>query len=203
MSPINGFSPRSLRRYIFAFIDGLLILIAILAGEYLRFGWGREILRVDYLAGKIMLIVAVIQVTFYYFDLYEPKSFRQRIGMGVLLLKALATSCIILGLASYSMPFLALGRGVLTITVSALFLLVLSWRVIFPWIISNKIFKERLLIIGTGVLSRKIQEEILENGQDTFEIVGYIDESRQRKNSEHDGYREFQRDLFPLQKSPN
>ncbi|MCX5908663.1 MAG: hypothetical protein NTY64_16180, partial [Deltaproteobacteria bacterium] len=129
--------------------------------------------------------------------------FRQRIEMGVLLLKALATSCIILGLASYALPFLALGRGVLTITLSALFLLVLSWRVIFPWIISNKIFKERILIIGTGVLSRKIRKEILENGQDTFEIVGYIDESGQRKNIEHDGYREFQRDLFPLQKRPS
>jgi len=42
------------------------------------------------------------------------------------------------------------------------------------------VFKERILIIGTGELAKSIQKEILENGQDSFEIVGFVDERRER-----------------------
>jgi FlaA1/EpsC-like NDP-sugar epimerase len=41
-------------------------------------------------------------------------------------------------------------------------------------------FKERILIIGTGEMAKKIKEELLENGHDGFEIVGFVDESRDK-----------------------
>jgi hypothetical protein len=58
------------------------------------------------------------------------------------------------------------------------------------------------LIIGTGDLAQKIQKEILQNGQETFEIVGFIGERSESvgKNSVPDDYRELRPDLFNLPK---
>ncbi len=202
MSGTNGFSPRSWHSYIFAFIDGLLIIAAIFIGESIRYGWGMDIFQTDHLFAKIMLIVAVVQVTFYYFDLYEPRIFREKIKMGILLLEALAISCVFLALAYYAIRFWAFGRGIFSISFLFIFLLSLLWRIIYLWTTSRGIFKERVLIIGTGILAKKVGREILEKGQDAFEIVGYIGEQGRWAGSavESDDHREFQPDLFHLRR---
>ena len=41
---------------------------------------------------------------------------------------------------------------------------------------SEKMVKERILIVGTGELSRKIVGDIYENGRDGFEIIGFVEE---------------------------
>ena len=40
--------------------------------------------------------------------------------------------------------------------------------------------KEKILIIGTGELAKKVKSEILDNGYEGFEIVGFIDENRDK-----------------------
>jgi FlaA1/EpsC-like NDP-sugar epimerase len=189
--------------WIFTFVDGLLILSSILLGGILRFGGGKGMVyQADYLVWKIMLIVLVIQTVMYYFDLYEFKSFRGKIKMGVLMLEALGVSSIILAVIYYFAPVLAIGRGIFTISLLTIFLMNIAWRLIYPWIVNKSIFKEKILIVGTGDLARKIQKEILQNGQDGYEIIGIISEGSEKhgKDNVPDDHRELQPDSINLQR---
>jgi FlaA1/EpsC-like NDP-sugar epimerase len=55
-----------------------------------------------------------------------------------------------------------------------------SWRVLYSFALKSWGSKEKILIIGTGELAKKIKSEILDNGYEGFEIVGFIDENRDK-----------------------
>lgn len=199
----NGYSFRSARNLSFALADGCLILLSILLGSWIRF-WGREdqLLQVEYLPQKIMLVVAVVQIVFYYFDLYEFKSLRSRMKTGILTLEALGVSSVLLSVAYFAVPSLALGRGVFIISFLMILALTFFWRNLYPWIVEKSIFKERILIIGIGELAQKVQDEVSEHGQGAFEIVGFVAEAGERVGEKigSEDYRGFQPDLFHLQR---
>jgi len=179
MFGLNGNRFRVLN-VLFALIDSLLVFGACLIAIYVGFGKVKTTLTgADYPVLKIMLIVCVIQLAFYYFDLYELNTCRKRKRMLVLLFEAIVASTVVLGVVYYLVPFLEIGRksfaGSLVLTVVFAFL----WRLTFIAWSKTKAMKERVLIIGTGSLAMKIKKEIAENGYDGFEIVGYVNENRE------------------------
>ena len=206
MSLSSGYSNKSFLNMIMAFVDGVLILGGIIIGNLIRFG-GQEsrIIFLQDWALKAIIIVAVIQISFYYFDLYEFKSLRERTKMGILLLESMGISSIVLAVIYYFIPSLSVWRGVFLLTLAFIFFLTFGWRLFYPWIMSSKLFKERVLVIGTGELAKKINKEIHENGQDAFEIVGFVDEGRDRIGERigSGDYRGLQPDLFHLQRREN
>jgi FlaA1/EpsC-like NDP-sugar epimerase len=168
-------------RFLLPFIDGFIILFGVLMGGVIRFWKGENnIIPVENLFLKVMLIVLVIQTALYYFDLYELRNFRERKKTLILLLEALGASSIFLAIIYYSIPSLAIGRGILTISAGMIFLMAFLLRLLYFWAANKDIFKERVLIIGTGDLAQKIRKEILENGENSFEIVGFVDERREK-----------------------
>jgi len=179
MFKINGF--RTSPGWLFGFMDSLLILGGILSGALLRFrGEGDFIYRVDHFVPKVMLVVLVFQVVFYYFDLYDSKSFMERKRMGIIFLGAIGVSSIILAAIYYIIPFFMLGRGIIAISLFFILIFTYSWRVFYSYTLKAWASKERILIIGTGELAKKIKKEILDNGYEGFEIVGFIDENRDK-----------------------
>jgi len=176
---MNGF--RSSPGWLFGFIDSFLILIGVLLGCYFRF-WkdGGFIYRVDNLVLKAMFIVLVIQIVFYYFDLYDSKNFREKKRMGFLLLGSLGVSTVFLAVIYYLFPFLTVGRGIFAISLFLILIFTYSGRVLYSYALKSWGSKEKILIIGTGELAKKIRSEILDNGYEGFEIVGFIDENRDK-----------------------
>jgi FlaA1/EpsC-like NDP-sugar epimerase len=182
MNGMNGMNGTSGRRYhpaslFFALVDGLLILTGVLAGLSLRFWnltWSN--LDVQYLTLKITFFVLVVQLAFYYFDLYEFRCFREKKRMAVLLLESLGASSIVLAVLYYLIPHFVIGRGVFAVSICFILCVAFVWRVCFAHFSKAKFFKERVLIIGTGDLAKKIKEEISDNAYDSFEILGFIDE---------------------------
>jgi len=63
------------------------------------------------------------------------------------------------------------------------FLFTFLWRLFYSTILKALVNKEKVLIVGTGDLAKKIRGEILENGYDGFEIVGFIDETSDKIGS--------------------
>ncbi|MGQ9695977.1 MAG: nucleoside-diphosphate sugar epimerase/dehydratase [Thermodesulfobacteriota bacterium] len=199
---MNSYSQPSLSGFIFAFIEGLLIIVAIFLGNFLRLGWEWKgsFSEAEFLTWKIMLAVLIMQVSFYYFDLYEFRNFKERTKTAVFLLESLAVSSIVLAVIYYILPDLAFGRGVFVISIFLVFLFSLMWRIFYPRIFGNYIFKEKVLIVGTGELAQKIQKEIEKNGQSLYEIVGFVGENG-RKVEERlfsGDYWGFQPDFFHL-----
>jgi FlaA1/EpsC-like NDP-sugar epimerase len=181
MAGINGYRFRSPTSLIIVFIDGLLILSGVLIGTYIRL-WGSAtyFLEAKYITLKLMLPVLVIQMAFYYFDLYDLNNLRERKTMAILLLGSLGVSSIFLALIYYLIPSFVIGRGIFAISLSLIFLFTFVWRLLYVRLSKVRAFKEKILIIGTGELAKRIKKEILENGNDGFEIIGFVDETREK-----------------------
>ncbi len=175
----NGFRS-SIGRF-FVFIDSLLILTGVALGNYLRFYRGGFSLNSpETPVLQWMVMVFVIQICFYYFDLYDLKIFKQLKRLGLLIIGALIVSTIILALIYYLIPPLALGRGVFIISLFLIMVFAFNWRITYVHLLKPWVTKEKILIIGTGELAQKIKHEILDNGHEGFEIVGFIDENRDK-----------------------
>jgi len=173
----NGF--RSSPGWLFGLMDSFLILMGILLGSYFRLrGDYGFIYNENYLVLRMMLIVLVVQLGFYYFDLYDSKIIRERKKMGFLLLGSLGVSTICLAVIYYLIPFLTMGRGIFAISLFLILIFTYSWRLLY--LLKSLGPKEKILIIGTGELAKKIRGEILDNGYEGFEIVGFIDENRDK-----------------------
>jgi FlaA1/EpsC-like NDP-sugar epimerase len=164
---------------LFALIDSLLIFGACLIANYTGFGGGRVNPAVnDYSVLNILLIVCVIQLAFYYFDLYDANTCRGRKRMLILMLEAIVASSVVLGVTYYFVPFLGISRKVFAFALVLTLVFTFLWRLIFIAWSKTKALKERVLIIGTGSLAMKIKKEISENGYVDFDIVGFVDENR-------------------------
>ena len=179
MFGLNGNRYRALN-VLFALIDSLLVFGACLIGNYAGFGGGKiNPPGTDYPVLKIMLIVCVVQLVFYYFDLYDLNTCRERKRMLILMLEAIVASCVVLGVIYYLVPFLGIGREGFGVSLVLTLVFAFMWRLIFIAWSKTKALKERVLIIGTGSLAMKIKKEISEKGYEVFEIVGFVDENRQ------------------------
>ena len=179
MFGLNGNRFRMLN-VLFALVDSLLVfgasLIAIYAGSI---GEKTSPPESVYPVLKIMLIVCVIQLAFYYFDLYELNTCRERKKMLILMLEAIVASTLVLGVVYYFGPSFEIGREGFGVTLILIFVFGLMWRLVFIAWSQTKSMKERVLIVGTGSLAKKIEKEISEHGYEGFEIVGFVDEQRE------------------------
>lgn len=180
MIALNG-NRHQVSRLVFALIDALLILTGLLLGIFLRvLADPHYVLLSKYLVPKILLKVFLIQMAFYYFDLYDSRIFSERKKTLILLIESLVASGILLAFLYYVFDFLEIGRGVFFSGFTLVFLFTFSWRLAYGRIFKSRAFRERVLIVGTGPLARKISREITENGYEGFEIVGFVDENRER-----------------------
>ncbi len=177
---MHEYSGHSKINYLCAFLDGIFIVGSVAACDLLLWGAGEVYFFItENLQYKVIAFVSIIQITFYYFDLYEVRSFQNRIRMGLELLEALLVSSVCLGILYYFMPFLGIGRKIFLLSFVMIFLLTFSLRFFSPWLTKKSPFKERILIVGTGAWAHKIVEEIHKNYRDSFEIVGFVDEKRE------------------------
>ena len=179
MFGLNGNRYRVLN-VLFALVDCLLVFGACLIANYMGLGGGKiNPPGADHIVLKIMLIVCVIQLAFYYFDLYDANTCRGRKRMLILMLEAIVASSVVLGVVYYLVPFLGIAREVFAVSLILTLVFAFLWRLTFIAWSKTKALKERVLIIGTGSLAKKIKKEISENGYEGFEIVGFVDENRE------------------------
>ena len=201
-----SFNHRSTMNYIFAFVDGVLVLTAMLLAGIIHPSVMDSMFRTEfYPVGKIMLVVVVVEITYFYLDLIDLKFIRGRIQMSLQLCKALGVYSVILVVIYFIFPAIAIGHRALLVSLGLIFLMTFFWRLLYPWIASNGLFKERVLIVGTGNLARQIYKEMGEHGLDAYEIVGFVDENGKRigEKIRPDDHRGLQANLFHLQNLSN
>ena len=152
-----------------------------------------------------MLVVFVVALTHFYLDLSDLKFIRGRIQMSWQLCKALGVYALTLVVIYFMFPIVAMSHKTLFASLGLIFLVTFSWRLLYPWVSANALFKERVLIIGTGNLARQICKEMGENGLDAYEIVGFVDENGKRigEKIRPDDHRGLQANLFHLQNLSN
>ncbi|HRR39797.1 MAG TPA: hypothetical protein P5244_01050 [Syntrophales bacterium] len=201
-SGMSRFSHRTTLGLAFAFVDSIFVMLSVFLSTWiLTRQTGTVLLDSDQPTLKIMFLIVIVQVAFYYLDLHELRNFRERIWVAVQIVKALLVASVILVVGYFIFPDAALDRRVFGVSMLMVFYTALFWRIFFHWITDKALFKERVLIVGSGSSALNIQKQIMDHGQDAYEIVGFVDEKGERIGQRAGAGRDrgLQADLFHLQ----
>jgi sugar transferase (PEP-CTERM system associated) len=170
-----------IRKIAFFFLESVFIAGMVILGAYLRFlGDPISFYTYEYLILKALLIVACVQLSLYYFDLYDLKVFRSNIELGIRLLQSLGVSSILLAVLYYLFPFLIIGRGIFLISLVFMGAIIVSWRILYNHILRMRQLDQKIMIVGSGLLAKNIAKEIVERVDTGFKIVGFITENPER-----------------------
>jgi sugar transferase (PEP-CTERM system associated) len=151
---------------------------AVIIATSLRFGPQRanEILVSENGIFKILLIVAIAQISLYYADLYDLRVASDRRELYTRLIQALASTSFALALLYFWLPDLMVGRGVFLIAAVLVVAIVVGWRVVFEWLSGRVGPRERLLLVGTSAAAQALARELFEARHELgVEITGFID----------------------------
>ena len=169
------------RKIAFFFLESVFIGGMVILGAYLRFlGNPAGFYQYEYLILKAFLIAACVQLSLYYFDLYDLKAFRSNIELGIRLLQSLGVSSILLAFLYYLFPLLIIGRGIFLISLGFMGAIIVSWRIIYNHILKTRQFDQKILIIGSGPLAKNIAKEIVERVDTGFKVIGFITDHSER-----------------------
>jgi sugar transferase (PEP-CTERM system associated) len=157
--------------------EALLITLAVAAAVYVRLPgeeW-RAFVAEDGFA-KTLLLVGITQACLYYADLYDLRVVSDRRELFIRLLQALGAASFILAGVYYWLPAIFIGRGVFTIAVALIVVLVGGWRLLYDWIGRHMAPRERLLIVGTSAAAVSLARELYDRHQELgVSIVGFVD----------------------------
>jgi len=169
------------RKLAFFFLESIFILGMVVLGAYLRFlGDIASFSSYESLFLKALLIVASVQLSLYYFDLYDLKIFRSNIELGIRLLQSLGVSTIVLAVLYYLFPFLIVGRGIFIFSLGFIGAAIVSWRLVYNHILKTKQLDQKIMIVGLGLLAKSIAREIIEKGDTGFKVIGFITDNPER-----------------------
>ncbi len=109
---------------------------------------------------KIILISWICQTCLYYNDLYDFKITDSFSELSTRLLQALGASAIILAGIYAVFPNASIGLRVFVISIAFDIVFIVSWRLMYTLILNRRIFDEKIILMGSGELSRNIFNEV-------------------------------------------
>lgn len=157
--------------------ETMLLVSAVLLSARLLLGsdtW--TVLAMDSGLLRVLLIVLVCQVCLHYVDLYDLRSIENTRDLAVRLVRAVAATSVILGVAYWLFPLWIIERGVFLLSAVMTIWLVIAWRMTFAWVTSHLAPRERLLLVGTCPSAVVLARELFERRQELgVDIVGFVD----------------------------
>jgi sugar transferase (PEP-CTERM system associated) len=124
---------------------------------------------------KIAAITIVSLILSYYFDLYEPSIVSGRLQIYFRVLLVLGFDCFILSAFLLVDPDVAIGPYVYVLGFGLLAPSLIVMRRVYEWVAGQKIFRERVYILGSGHYARSIVEAIRARPDIGLEVVGWED----------------------------
>lgn len=167
---------------ILAITESALVLVSIALAAWVRFGNLADTswyLSRPYAAVQIGVPVLICGVCLYYNDLYDLQIVARRAELVVHLMQALGMTALILACLYYSLPDLALDRGVSALAAVLIFLSLLIWRLAVD---AGDFMRpvHRVLIAGTGAGGIRLVRGILAHPELNLKVVGFLDETGER-----------------------
>src|SRR5712692_5458960 len=169
-------SPKSL---LLMFIEGVLIALALLCAMRLRF-WNspdemEALVHFPDIAIQGLVIVIIVQLCFYYSDLYNLNVLRGRSEQLICLGQSLGSACLVLGALYYIFPGLLIGRGTFLISVFLVAAFVTINRVLLDqaWQIAAP--KQNILILGTREMALNVARELKARDDLNINLVGFLE----------------------------
>jgi len=170
-----------IHKLFFFFLESLFILGMVVLGAYLRFfSDPGSFSNYEGLFPKALLIVALVQLCLYHFDLYDLRIFRSNLELSIRLLQSLGVFSILLAAIYYLFPVVIIGRGIFLVSLIFMGMVIVFWRILYNHILRTKRLDQKIMIIGTGPLAKNIAKDIIEKGDTGFTVIGFITDSPER-----------------------
>ena len=158
-------------------LDGVTLTLAFFAATYLRFDQSVDnVLAYENLLAKAILNTLVMQLCFYYTDLYEDWPLQRPLETALRFGQAFMAGLIALLAIYYVLPPLKVGRGILALYLALSFFAVLSIRALYRWLGEEETLAENLIILGTGSTAQKVAREILKRRPWSVRVLGFLAE---------------------------
>lgn len=179
MAKIGG---QSIPQYTILLISSevVLILMALIIAMMVRLPatvslWGHLVSNGT--LWRLMFVVLVCELAFYYHDLYDSQMARSIGRTLIQLLQALGIALMVLGIAYYINTKLSPGRGIAIIASPAIIVLVISWRFSLKVVKLRIRAAERILLAGTGSIGLKLVRELQLRPELNYEVIGVLSEN--------------------------
>lgn len=156
--------------------EGLLVLAAFWTATVLWFGQDADLaLAYDHGLPAILLGTLVCMLCMYYYDLYESEVLLNGREVLTRLVQVLGTVCIVLALVYFAYPPVQVGRGPFVLWILLGGGALLAWRRLFAVVNRAAGWKERVAILGDGLLARELVGELRRRPELGLELVGGVD----------------------------
>jgi len=129
---------------------------------------------------KVVLVTALCELCFYYNDLYDLTRVHAKRELAVGVLQGIGAAAIALAAVSAILPSLLLGSGTLTTMMALLLVVVPIWRLAFEGLTRDPHLEERILVVGAGQLARTVAQQIRQQHDFAYRVVGFVEESETR-----------------------
>jgi sugar transferase (PEP-CTERM system associated) len=165
----------SITSFMFILGEGLLIYWAVFWAAYFIFDMDLELLSIQPMIWlKILLITIITQLSLYFNDLYEKKSIDNYIDLFTRLIQSVGITSIALAVIYFLFPSTMIGRWIFFISIILLLLFLVSWRLLYSFVMRRKLFAEKAIILGFGELARDILYEAGNRKDLSYEIDSVI-----------------------------
>ena len=123
------------------------------------------------LALKAILIVSVCQLCLYYNDLYDLKITDTKSELFIRLLQALGASAIVLAPVYYLFPVCIIGKWIFNISIFFVIMFIVIWRIAYMQVLNRGLFDQKIILLGSGDLAKKIAQEIDEKKDCGYQVA--------------------------------
>ncbi|HEX4153993.1 MAG TPA: TIGR03013 family XrtA/PEP-CTERM system glycosyltransferase [Acidobacteriaceae bacterium] len=121
---------------------------------------------------KIGALTVLTILCAYYFDLYEPQQLSAPWEIYFRLLLVIGCLSLLLSLVVFVFPQVDIARYVFLLGLGLVVILLTVWRHAFEWISGKSMFRERVFVLGTGVIAANLVESIRNRKEAGMEVIG-------------------------------
>ena len=168
-----------IRSLILVVSDMVLLTFSIIGATWLRLRNAEMVeeyfSQEDFLI-KIIVVLVVCLVCFYYNDLYDLRMVAKRWELVIRLAQALGAACLVLSLLYFLIPDLMLGRGVFAVSAILGAANLVAWRLFVDASVEFFRPQQRVLVAGTGSAGIRLVRELIAHPELQFNVVGFLDE---------------------------
>jgi len=161
-----------IRNIFFVIGEGLFIYVSVLVATWILL----EPVSITFgnlLSRKAFLISFVCMICLYFNDVYDLQITNSYFELGIRLFQALGASSIILAFVYFLFREMIIGKGIFFITVFFSMILIVLWRFFYKMVLNHGLFDQKIIILGSGRLGKKITNEIIKR-KDCGYIVSFV-----------------------------
>jgi sugar transferase (PEP-CTERM system associated) len=174
----------SRKTLLLSLVELLLIVVAVICGAKLRF-WNEpaefdSYFRFPTFPLQLITLIAAMELSFYYSNLYGHRTFRHRQEEFLSLAQSLGTASVCLGVLYWLVPSLLMGRGVFFLSLAIIAALIMLSRLVLDRAWRLAVPTENILILGTQEIALRVVRAMRERSDLNINLVGFVNPSQER-----------------------